>query len=212
LRFKWFNTEPRDSPNEPPASPPGGFPSAFNRGSPIEPSIEMVPRVHTRTSGARGSKGPFCWRTYLRLGVAFAVALLSQREFDLQLLPLQAAVIRHSALVVLRLRRVQLCLVHALRPQQVQPLRAIPAMIDDAPGWMRSHTPRQCAGSRLHRRRRGHDVHVAAPRRSFSPPPQCVLVVEWTLILGLDRGVLGGPGLFSSPQRHCGGETVVRDR
>ena len=29
-----FNTEPRDSPNEPQASPPGGFPSAVNRGLP----------------------------------------------------------------------------------------------------------------------------------------------------------------------------------
>ena len=49
LRFKWINTEPRDSPNEPHASPPGGFPSAFNRGFPIEPSIETVSRVHKRT-------------------------------------------------------------------------------------------------------------------------------------------------------------------
>ena len=49
LRFKWFNIEPRASPNEPHASPPGGFPSAFNRGSPIEPSNETVSGVHTRT-------------------------------------------------------------------------------------------------------------------------------------------------------------------
>ena len=34
-----FNTEPRDSPNEPQACPPDGFRSASNRGSPIEPSI-----------------------------------------------------------------------------------------------------------------------------------------------------------------------------
>ena len=33
-----FNSEPRDSPNEPHARPPGGFPSAFNTGFPIEPS------------------------------------------------------------------------------------------------------------------------------------------------------------------------------
>jgi len=44
-----FNTEPRDSPNEPQARPPGGFPSAFNKGSPIEPSIESLSRVDTRT-------------------------------------------------------------------------------------------------------------------------------------------------------------------
>ena len=43
------NTEPRDSPNDPYSSPPGGFPSAFNRGCPIEPPIEMSSRVHTRT-------------------------------------------------------------------------------------------------------------------------------------------------------------------
>ena len=40
--------EPRDSPNEPHASSPGGFPSAFNRGSPVEPSIEALPPFHTR--------------------------------------------------------------------------------------------------------------------------------------------------------------------
>jgi len=45
-----FNTEPRDSPNEPQKpGPPGGFPSAFNRGSPVEPSIETLSRLHTRT-------------------------------------------------------------------------------------------------------------------------------------------------------------------
>ena len=38
-----------DSPNEPHASPPGGFPSAFNYVSPMEPSIETLSRVHTRT-------------------------------------------------------------------------------------------------------------------------------------------------------------------
>ena len=37
LRFQWLNIQPHDSPNEPHASPPGGFPSAFNRASPIEP-------------------------------------------------------------------------------------------------------------------------------------------------------------------------------
>ena len=35
-------SEPRDSPNESHASPPGGFPSALNRGSPIEPCIETL--------------------------------------------------------------------------------------------------------------------------------------------------------------------------
>jgi len=30
-------------------SPPGGFPSAFNRGSLIEPYIETLSRVHTQT-------------------------------------------------------------------------------------------------------------------------------------------------------------------
>ena len=49
-----LNTEPRDSPNEPQASPPGGFPSAFNRGSPIEPSIETLSRVHAREPQVRG--------------------------------------------------------------------------------------------------------------------------------------------------------------
>jgi len=40
-----FNTEPRDSPNEPHASPPGGSPSACNRERPsIEPSIETLSR------------------------------------------------------------------------------------------------------------------------------------------------------------------------
>ena len=34
-----FITETRHSPNEPHASPPGGFPSAFNRRSPIEPLL-----------------------------------------------------------------------------------------------------------------------------------------------------------------------------
>ena len=39
----WFNTEPR-------AYPPGGFPSAFNSGSPIDPSIEpLLSQFHTRT-------------------------------------------------------------------------------------------------------------------------------------------------------------------
>ena len=54
-----FDTEPRDSPNEPHASPPAGFPSPFNKGqSPlIEISIETLSRVHTPTSGARGFKG-----------------------------------------------------------------------------------------------------------------------------------------------------------
>ena len=32
------------------------------RGSPIERSIETLSRFHTRTSGARGSKGPLCSR------------------------------------------------------------------------------------------------------------------------------------------------------
>ena len=42
-------TEPHDSPNEPHASPLSGFPiRAFNRGSPIEPSIETLSRGHTR--------------------------------------------------------------------------------------------------------------------------------------------------------------------
>ena len=47
LRFKWFKTEPRDNPL-------GGFPSAFNRGSPIEPLIETLSRVHTRTVSTHG--------------------------------------------------------------------------------------------------------------------------------------------------------------
>jgi len=34
---------------EPQASPPGGFPSAFSRGSPIDLSIETLPRVNTQT-------------------------------------------------------------------------------------------------------------------------------------------------------------------
>jgi hypothetical protein len=38
-----FNTEPRDSPNEPHAIPPGGFPSAFNRGSPVCGSGGLLP-------------------------------------------------------------------------------------------------------------------------------------------------------------------------
>jgi len=46
LRFKWLNTEPRDSQMNHKARPPGGFPSAWNRGS---PSIEMSSQVHTRT-------------------------------------------------------------------------------------------------------------------------------------------------------------------
>jgi len=50
-----FNNEPRDSPNEPQASPAGGLRSAF-KAAPIEPSIKTSSRVHTRTSGARGSK------------------------------------------------------------------------------------------------------------------------------------------------------------
>jgi len=41
------NTEPRDGPNEPQAHPLGGFPSALNRGSPIEPSGETLSRVHS---------------------------------------------------------------------------------------------------------------------------------------------------------------------
>ena len=36
------------------ASPPGDFLSAFDRGYPIEPSVETISRVHTQTSGARG--------------------------------------------------------------------------------------------------------------------------------------------------------------
>jgi len=44
-----FNTEPRDSSKEPKASPAGGFLSAFNRASFIDPSIETLSRVHTRT-------------------------------------------------------------------------------------------------------------------------------------------------------------------
>jgi len=56
VRKAWFSIEPRDGPNGAQASPPGGLPSAFNRGSPIQPSVETLSRVHTRTSGARGSK------------------------------------------------------------------------------------------------------------------------------------------------------------
>jgi len=49
FRFKWFNNEPRDCPNEPQASPLGGSPSALHQRSPIGPSIETLSRVHTRT-------------------------------------------------------------------------------------------------------------------------------------------------------------------
>ena len=52
-----FNTEPHDTPNEPHARPPGGFPSAFNRGFPIEPSVETLSRVHTRTQVRGVPKG-----------------------------------------------------------------------------------------------------------------------------------------------------------
>ena len=48
LRFKWFNIEPRDSPNEPHASPPGGFPSACNRAFLSNPLLTLS-QVHTRT-------------------------------------------------------------------------------------------------------------------------------------------------------------------
>jgi len=41
-----FNIEPCDSPNEPHVGPPGGISSAFNRRSPIEPSLKRL--VHTR--------------------------------------------------------------------------------------------------------------------------------------------------------------------
>jgi len=49
-----FDTEPCDGPNEPHSRPPGGLPSAFNRGSSTEPSIETLRRVHTRTSVCEG--------------------------------------------------------------------------------------------------------------------------------------------------------------
>ena len=42
-------TEPRDSPMNHKLAPSGGFPSASSRRSPIEPSIEMLSRFHTRT-------------------------------------------------------------------------------------------------------------------------------------------------------------------
>ena len=57
LRFKCFNIEPRDSPNEPHASPPGGFPSAFNRASPLSrPLLKRCPEfTGERCEGSRNA-------------------------------------------------------------------------------------------------------------------------------------------------------------
>ena len=56
-----FDTEPRDSPNEPHASPPAGFPSPFNKGLPSSsPPWKRCPEF-TRQSQVRGvPKGPLC--------------------------------------------------------------------------------------------------------------------------------------------------------
>ena len=53
LRFKWFNTGPRDSPNEPHALPPGGLPSALPYRT---LHCNVVPSSHA--NGARGSRAP----------------------------------------------------------------------------------------------------------------------------------------------------------
>ena len=57
-----FNAEPHGSSNEPQVSPPGGFPSAFNRGCRIEPSVETLSRVCLNTRKVRGvPKGYSAW-------------------------------------------------------------------------------------------------------------------------------------------------------
>jgi len=56
FRERRFNTNQRDSPNEPHASPPGGFPSAL----PHRNSTETLSRVDTRT--VRGAPKGHCLR------------------------------------------------------------------------------------------------------------------------------------------------------
>ena len=86
--------ELRNSPNEPHASPPGSFPSAFNRGSPIQLSIETLSRVHTRTvrgvpkrHSADGCGGGALGTTVslVQPYLAFQLFLPSGNQFSLEL-------------------------------------------------------------------------------------------------------------------------------